>query len=188
MTDERNERAAPRGQTTLTINVAAPNQNNADRWAEGIRDLVNAEFGDSMRLEITIGHPGAHQLRALLARLIADGAHHAQCATLSRTEEGQLTHDGFAAGFHLAAMCTADLLAVGQLQGSFRAVCPEGRAAAERVIDTLSEDPSERARAIGAAIRGTDAPISAALPAAPGLEHAAGPAGHCHLPEADSER
>lgn len=97
--------------------------------------------------------PAPDQHRALLARLITDGAHHALCARLSRTEEGRLAHDGLAAGFHLTAMYTADLLTTGQLQGSSaHATRPEDQTAAQQVIDTLSEDPSERARAIGNAI------------------------------------
>lgn len=41
------------GRTTVTITIHAPNQDNADRWAGHVSDLVQAEFGQTMRLEIT---------------------------------------------------------------------------------------------------------------------------------------
>ncbi|MFV8127503.1 hypothetical protein [Streptomyces syringium] len=43
----------------MTITVSAPNQENAAQWAESIRDLVLAEFGDTMSLDITLGQTGA---------------------------------------------------------------------------------------------------------------------------------
>lgn len=39
----------------LQIQVAAPTPQDAERWSGGIADLVRAEFGDSMRLDITAG-------------------------------------------------------------------------------------------------------------------------------------
>ncbi|MCU1614921.1 MAG: putative phage protein, partial [Frankiales bacterium] len=47
------ETATP-GRATITIAVTAPNQDNANRWAGTIRDLVTAEHGHHMRLDITI--------------------------------------------------------------------------------------------------------------------------------------
>ncbi|MCU1612607.1 MAG: hypothetical protein JWO98_147 [Frankiales bacterium] len=47
------EPATP-GRATITIAVTAPNQDNANRWAGTIRDLVTAEHGHHMRLDITI--------------------------------------------------------------------------------------------------------------------------------------
>jgi len=42
------------GVREVRITVRAPSEENAGRWAETIRDLVVAEYGDSMRLEVTI--------------------------------------------------------------------------------------------------------------------------------------
>jgi len=41
----------------VRVVVQAPSEENADQWAATIRDLVVGEYGDSMRLEVTI-HPG----------------------------------------------------------------------------------------------------------------------------------
>lgn len=38
----------------IRVVVHAPSEENAGQWAETIRDLVVAEYGDSMRLEVTI--------------------------------------------------------------------------------------------------------------------------------------
>lgn len=38
----------------VRIRVQAPSAENAAQWAQTIRDLVVAEYGDSMRLEVTI--------------------------------------------------------------------------------------------------------------------------------------
>jgi DNA-binding MarR family transcriptional regulator len=48
------ETQSPPGVREVRIVVQAPSEENADRWAETIRDLVVAEYGDSMRLEVTI--------------------------------------------------------------------------------------------------------------------------------------
>lgn len=42
------------GVREVRIRVQAPSGENAGQWAETIRDLVLAEYGDSMRLEVTI--------------------------------------------------------------------------------------------------------------------------------------
>ncbi|MFF4403657.1 hypothetical protein [Streptomyces sp. NPDC001404] len=99
-------------------------------------------------------------LTELLTRLITDGAHHARCAALSKCEEVALVHDGFAAGFHQAAMCTADLLATGSIhwRGAHR-VHPDDETAARDVLDRLPDSPAERARLIGEAIRGSNRPL-----------------------------
>jgi hypothetical protein len=41
----------------LTIHITAPNAGDAQSWAQGIADHVQAEFGDSMRLRIAITQP-----------------------------------------------------------------------------------------------------------------------------------
>jgi hypothetical protein len=43
-----------KGVREVRIVVHAPSGENAGQWAETIRDLVVAEYGDSMRLEVTI--------------------------------------------------------------------------------------------------------------------------------------
>ncbi|MEV8474876.1 hypothetical protein [Streptomyces sp. NPDC051173] len=92
-------------------------------------------------------------LRTLLARLITDGAHHARCAGLSRIDEGRIVHSGFAAGFHLAAMYAADILATGSLHGrSCHPVEPADETAAQHVLDHLPDNPADRARAVQNAI------------------------------------
>lgn len=47
-------RAAGMAMREVRVVVQAPSEENADQWAETIRDLVLAEYGDSMRLEVTI--------------------------------------------------------------------------------------------------------------------------------------
>jgi hypothetical protein len=47
------------GHATVTIRIQAPDQDNADRWAGTIRDLVQAEHGHHMRLNIRIATPPA---------------------------------------------------------------------------------------------------------------------------------
>lgn len=55
---------APRGSTpggqhtaTVAITVTAPTDANADSWAETIADLAQAEYGDTMRLDIRLNPP-----------------------------------------------------------------------------------------------------------------------------------
>lgn len=48
----------PTGAREVRIHVQAPSDENAGQWAETIRDLVLAEYGDSMRLEVTITPEG----------------------------------------------------------------------------------------------------------------------------------
>ncbi|MGK5730210.1 hypothetical protein [Streptomyces sp. URMC 124] len=94
------------------------------------------------------------RLRALLVRLITDGAHHNRCAGLSRIDEGRIAHDAFAAAFHIAALYTANLLTTGTIQahGGHRPD-PADQAAAEHLADNLPDDPAERASSLGAIIR-----------------------------------
>lgn len=59
---------APDGdrQATVTVAVHAPTAEDAHTWTRTIADLVTAEFGDSMRLSVTIGAtttPAAGSLR-----------------------------------------------------------------------------------------------------------------------------
>lgn len=90
------------------------------------------------------------QLRTLLARLITDGAHHAQCADRSRIDEARIAHSGMAAGFHIAAVYTADLIVHGQLRArGGHPAQPEHETAAREITDRLPADPGERAQAIG---------------------------------------
>jgi hypothetical protein len=42
------------GRSTVTIDIQAPDQANADRWAGTIRDFIEAEHGEQMRLDIRI--------------------------------------------------------------------------------------------------------------------------------------
>lgn len=94
------------------------------------------------------------ELRALLIRLVTDGAHHNRCAALARHEESRLAHDGFAAAFHIAALYTADILATGTIRcRSAHRVHPKDRAAAERLAGHLPSSPATRARLIGEAVR-----------------------------------
>lgn len=95
----------------------------------------------------------AARLRALLTRLITDGAHHAQCADRSRIEESRLVHQGLAAGFHIAALYTADTLITGggQVRGGHH-VTPAGQAAARQLAEDLPADPGERAKTLADAI------------------------------------
>ncbi|WP_086562019.1 hypothetical protein [Streptomyces africanus] len=44
----------PSGAREVRVVVRAPSDENAGQWAQTIRDLVLAEYGDSMRLEVTI--------------------------------------------------------------------------------------------------------------------------------------
>lgn len=48
------ERQSPLGVREVRVVVRAPSDENAGQWAETIRDLVLAKYGDSMRLEVTI--------------------------------------------------------------------------------------------------------------------------------------
>lgn len=50
-------RASGRAVREVRIVVEAPSEENADQWATTIRDLVLAEHGEDMRLDVTI-HPG----------------------------------------------------------------------------------------------------------------------------------
>ncbi len=52
-TGQAKKELAP-GVREVRIVVQAPSDENAGQWAETIRDLVVAEYGDSMRLEVTI--------------------------------------------------------------------------------------------------------------------------------------
>ncbi|MGA5670028.1 hypothetical protein ACPCTG_31675 [Streptomyces pseudogriseolus] len=49
--------ASGRAVREVRIVVEAPTEENADQWAATIRDLVLAEHGEDMRLNVTI-HPG----------------------------------------------------------------------------------------------------------------------------------
>lgn len=42
---------------TVSIIITAPTQENADQWANTIYDLVHAEHGDHMRLDVSINPP-----------------------------------------------------------------------------------------------------------------------------------
>ncbi|WP_406730870.1 hypothetical protein [Streptomyces sp. NBC_01794] len=42
---------------TLAITVTAPTAENADAWAETLYDHVHAEYGGTMRLDITVNPP-----------------------------------------------------------------------------------------------------------------------------------
>lgn len=42
----------------VRIRVEAPTDENAGQWAQTIRDLVVAEYGQGMRLEVTISQEG----------------------------------------------------------------------------------------------------------------------------------
>lgn len=46
------------GQRVVRIRVSAPTEENAEQWAQTIADLVTAEHGQDMRLDITISVPG----------------------------------------------------------------------------------------------------------------------------------
>ncbi|MFD8088691.1 hypothetical protein [Streptomyces malaysiensis] len=92
-------------------------------------------------------------LPVLLARLIADSRHHAYAAAHSKAEELARAHEGFAAGFHTAAVYVADLIASGRVRAG-QQVRAEDEAAAQRVLDNLHVDPAERANAISDAIYG----------------------------------
>lgn len=48
---------SPQATATVAITINAPTQENADTWAETIHDLIHAEHGDHMRLNITINPP-----------------------------------------------------------------------------------------------------------------------------------
>lgn len=41
----------------VSIIISAPTQENADAWADTIHDLVHAEHGDQMRLDISVNPP-----------------------------------------------------------------------------------------------------------------------------------
>ena len=45
---------APSRTWTVTTTVTAPTPEDAERWAGGIAQMVQAEFGDSMRLEVVV--------------------------------------------------------------------------------------------------------------------------------------
>jgi hypothetical protein len=49
------------GHATVTIRIHAPSDDNAGQWAETIRDLVTAEHGQDMRLDIRITPPPAEE-------------------------------------------------------------------------------------------------------------------------------
>lgn len=42
----------------VRVRVSAPTEENAGQWARTIADLVVAEYGQEMRLDITISEPG----------------------------------------------------------------------------------------------------------------------------------
>ncbi|MFD5384319.1 hypothetical protein ACFWMG_04980 [Streptomyces sp. NPDC127074] len=92
-------------------------------------------------------------LPALLTRLITDGAHHVYAAAHSKAEELARVHEGFAAGFHTAAVYVADLISTGHVRAG-QPVRAEDEAAARRAVDGLSVDPAGRAQAISDAIYG----------------------------------
>lgn len=46
------------GVREVRIRVSAPTAENAAQWAQTIADLVVAEYGQEMRLDITISEPG----------------------------------------------------------------------------------------------------------------------------------
>lgn len=50
-----------RGAAVLTVVVTAPTQENANHWAATLRDLITAEHGDDMRLDMTINPAPADQ-------------------------------------------------------------------------------------------------------------------------------
>ncbi|MFE9003147.1 hypothetical protein ACFYOY_13540 [Streptomyces sp. NPDC007875] len=104
----------------------------------------------------TADPPHQPPLHALLARLIADGRHHAYAAAHSKAEELARSHEGFAAGFHVAAVYVADLIATGRVRAD-QQIRAEDEVAARRVADIPSVDPAQWARAIGDAIYGTPA-------------------------------
>lgn len=56
---ENATQAGTRGSAVLTVTVTAPTQENAGQWAATIRDLIAAEHGDEMRLDMTISPPPA---------------------------------------------------------------------------------------------------------------------------------
>jgi len=88
-------------------------------------------------------------LRALLAVLTLDAAHHTRCAAASEIDEGRLVHGGFAAGFQQAALYVADLITTGAIRTrSGHRVLPEDEAAADRVLDALADGPEAARKAI----------------------------------------
>ncbi|WP_275558561.1 hypothetical protein [Streptomyces sp. 5-6(2022)] len=95
-------------------------------------------------------------IRTLLVRLIADGRHHAHAAAHSKAEELARVHEGFAAGFHTAAVYVADLIATGRVRAG-QQIRAEDEAVAQRAADSLNVDPAERANAISDAIYGAPA-------------------------------
>lgn len=61
------------GQATVTIRIHAPSDENASQWAETIRDLVTAEHGQDMRLDIRITPPPAEDPPADTCRPVQVG-------------------------------------------------------------------------------------------------------------------
>jgi len=49
--------AATHSMCTVTVQVHAPTEENASRWAETLRDHLAAEYGEEMHLDIAIGRP-----------------------------------------------------------------------------------------------------------------------------------
>ncbi len=93
-------------------------------------------------------------LPALLARMIAEGAHHARAATLALAEETARVHEGATVEAHMAAVYVADLIAEGRMRDPGYVPRPEVETAARCVADDLSSHPAARSDAISAAIYG----------------------------------
>jgi hypothetical protein len=45
---------SPSAVSRVAVTVTAPTPDDANRWARGVADLVRAEFGDSMRLDVLV--------------------------------------------------------------------------------------------------------------------------------------
>lgn len=95
-----------------------------------------------------------HLLRLLLARMIAEGAHHAVASTRARTEELAWSNEGAVAAFELAAVHVADLIAEGRLRDTGCKVRPQTEVAVQRVLESLGDGPAARGKAITDAIYG----------------------------------
>ncbi|MFE9064874.1 hypothetical protein [Streptomyces violaceusniger] len=93
-------------------------------------------------------------LPALLARLIAEGRHHAYAAAHSKTEELARVHEGAVSEAYNAAVYVADLIATGRMRHPGYDVAADDAIQARRVADDLSRHPATRSDAISAAIYG----------------------------------
>jgi hypothetical protein len=81
---------------TVTTTVTAPTPEDAERWAGGIAQMVQAEFGDSMRLDVTVAPvvpetPGAalqrRQLERGMAMLAGDDAPDSDAGAIAGEEQ-----------------------------------------------------------------------------------------------------